>query len=104
MAWTLFPGDPIGLAVLLALFSLCAFYVMLATEFPKVAQVSLVTVCAVVLAQYSNLDNPDWSMTILDLAIKRGAAVLSGLLLGLFVTWVCFFSYYSPLNFILKKF
>lgn len=95
IAWTLFPSSPIGLATLLTLFSIPCFYGVLFTTYPKVFQVSLVTVCAIVLANFAHLgdsyDDNDglrrWSGEIFELAWKRAVMVSSGIALGLVVTW-----------------
>ena len=89
LAWNLFPYDPVGLMIMIALFAVPCFYLFLYSQYPRVAQVSLVAVSAIILANYSNRDNPNWSLTIWDLAWKRGVMVISGIAIGLLVTWVC---------------
>ncbi len=71
--------------------------------YPRVGQVSLMAVCAIVLAHHANMDNPDWKFTIWELTWKRGLMVSLGIVLGLLVTWVRTFHLFFFYAFFIKN-
>lgn len=86
-SWIMFPNNALGLLMMISIFSIPCFYVLIASNYPKVARITLIAVSAIVLANYSNIDNPDWHYSIMDLAWERGIMVIIGMVIGLFVTW-----------------
>lgn len=91
LIWYIFPGQAVGLALMIWIFCVPCFFVLLHTGYPRVAQVSLVTVTSIVLAQYANIGNPEWNMDMWELSWRQGSMVSSGIVFGLIITWVRLF-------------
>lgn len=90
LIWNAFPNDPVWLMSAITIFAAPCFYIFLYSDYPRLAQVMLLTVCATVVANYANRDNPSWQFTIWELAWKRAVVVIAGIVAGLLVTWVSF--------------
>jgi uncharacterized membrane protein YgaE (UPF0421/DUF939 family) len=70
------------------LFSIPCFYVFICTTFPKVAQVTLLSLVSIVLANFSKTwANPAFSLTVFDECFKRWTMTSLGIVFGLFTTW-----------------
>ncbi|KAI8593435.1 Fusaric acid resistance protein-like-domain-containing protein [Geranomyces variabilis] len=88
LAGTLFPGNPIGLFCAAAVFCFPAAYMWLETRYPLMGQVSLISFTIIIFNDFSGAIDPEtgeW-YSILSVALRRGAAVASGCLVGMLVS------------------
>lgn len=87
ISWKIFPENPFGLAFMLWSFSVPCFYVFIATVHTQAARICLIAISAIVMANFSNMENSQWNYSIEELAWKRGITVISGMVIGLVATW-----------------
>ncbi|KAI3629367.1 hypothetical protein MIR68_012572 [Amoeboaphelidium protococcarum] len=85
--WLAVSHNSFGLGALVSIFAVPCFYVNLYSKYPRVGQVTLVALCAILLADVGNVDNPGWDYSIIQLAYMRSLMVIVGIIVGLIVSW-----------------
>ncbi|KAJ3161446.1 hypothetical protein HDU86_007228 [Geranomyces michiganensis] len=88
LAGILFPGNPVGLFCAAAVVCFPAAYIWLETRYPLMGQVSLISFTIIIFNDFSGAIDPntgEW-YSILSVALRRGAAVASGCLVGMLVS------------------
>ena len=70
------------------LFAFPSFYVLLNSAYPRIGQVAIMAYSVVFLGKLTaDTHTPEASMDILELALKRGISVMTGIVVGLIITW-----------------